>query len=247
MEPVSSSDTKEEREDVVTRRVNRVEGWRLLVLLPVAVLLRLWCATLRFRFEGEAEQVMRDTSRASVIIFWHNRLLASGEAWMRYRKKRKMAGLVSASKDGAWLAGFFRLLGILSVRGSANLRGSQAVRDLVALLHSGVDVAVTPDGSRGPVYKVKRGSLVVAQKADAPVKLFSTVFTKALRFRTWDGFYLPLPFSRVIVRGEQWANTEALAALDAERGLAEIVEGRLMAMTEDLPMPARNKKKPEST
>jgi len=216
----------------------RIHGWRLLALLPVAGCLRLLTATLRFRFAGDARAIMTDTSVPSVFIFWHNRLIIAATVTRRYRKKRPMAGLVSGSKDGAWLAAFFRLVGIRSVRGSRHQRATQALRDLMKAIQDGCDVAITPDGSRGPIYKAKKGSLLVAEKTGSPVVLVSATFSRARRLRSWDGFYIPLPFSEVTMHAERWENVAALAATAPEQPL-DILDNRLMAMTEDLPMPER--------
>ena len=43
-------------------------------------------------------------------------------------------------------------MGIKTVRGSQNFRGTQALREIYQHLGLDRDIAITPDGSRGPIY-----------------------------------------------------------------------------------------------
>jgi len=137
-----------------------------------------------------------------VFMLWHNRLFLAPECYRRYRNRRPIYALISASRDGAWLAAFFSLIGMRAVRGSSSRLGREAASLLVEVLREGRDVGVTPDGPRGPCYEFKPGALVVAQLAAAPVLLFGVKYHSAWRLKSWDGFYLPKPFSRVALRCE---------------------------------------------
>ena len=180
-----------------------------LLLLPIGFLVRIWGRTLRFRFRSEAERkVLEDQADPMVILLWHNRLFLASEIYRRHRSRRKVFGMVSASNDGAWLAAFFRMLGINSVRGSRHFRGTAALRSMMGKLSEGHDVAVTPDGSRGPFYEMKPGVLLLSKLAKCPVLLLSSRFSNAWRLKSWDQFYLPKPFSLVEIRCERLSNLE---------------------------------------
>ena len=217
-----------------TKKVNEVAGWRLLVLFPLAFLMRLWCATLRFRFPDESSrQAVEDTSKPLVCLFWHNRLFIAAEAYRRFRSKRRMFGLVSASKDGAWLAGFFKLIGIGAIRGSSSYGGTQAIRDLISALNDGHDITITPDGPRGPLYELKPGAFLVARKSQAPLLLGSCSFSSAWRLKSWDGFYLPKPFSTVTFHCKCYDSLDTLLEKYPETGGAQLLKQELMSMTHD--------------
>lgn len=180
--------------------VNEVTGWRWLLLWLLSVLLRVWVRTLRF--EAEAETVAR-LSKSDVpiaFVLWHNRLFLSPEIFRRYRTRRPLYGLVSASKDGAWLAAFYRMIGLLPVRGSSSNFGREAGRQLIELMRAGNDIGITPDGPRGPLYVVEPGVLVVTRRNDAPMVLLGAEFGPARRLRSWDRFYIPWPFTRIKLR-----------------------------------------------
>ncbi|HKK18923.1 MAG TPA: lysophospholipid acyltransferase family protein [Opitutales bacterium] len=159
-----------------------------------------WARTLRFRWGPEVQAIIDDPPASSVVILWHNRLFAAPEFFRRYFRKRRLATLISASGDGAWLAAFVRKLGMFPIRGSRYKRGPQAVREMLAAHKEGYDIAVTPDGSRGPMYDLKPGAVSIAMKTGAPFVMLSLNFSRAWRLKSWDRFYLPLPFSRIEVR-----------------------------------------------
>ena len=199
------------------------------VLLPLSLLMRLWCRTLHIEISREERRLIADTKESVVLAFWHNRLFVAAECARRLRKGRQACGLVSASKDGAWLAAFFKLVGIEAVRGSSSNRGATALRELVAAVQSGMDVAITPDGPRGPCYTVKQGPVHVARRAGAPLLIASCTFHSAWRLKSWDGFYLPKPFSRMTLHCKQLPCVDSLGD-DAAR----IIQAELMSITEDL-------------
>lgn len=163
-------------------------------------MLRVWGRTLRF--EADAATVARLTKSdvPQAVVLWHNRLFLSAEIFRRYRTQRRIHGLVSASKDGAWLAAFYRLIGIVPVRGSSSNFGREAGRALIEVMRAGDDIGITPDGPRGPMYTVEPGVLVVTRRNQAPMVLLGAEFTRAWRLKSWDRFYIPVPFSRVRMR-----------------------------------------------
>jgi lysophospholipid acyltransferase (LPLAT)-like uncharacterized protein len=108
-----------------------------------------------------------------------------------------MYGLISPSVDGAWLSSFFSLLGIGSVRGSSGRRGTSALDELQEKLQRGANVAITPDGPRGPAKKFKNGVAVLALRSKADVFLLAIKYGSFWMLNTWDKFLIPKPFSRV--------------------------------------------------
>lgn len=194
-----------------------------MVLWPLALLLRLWGASLRL--ETSAEDLRNYTKRDEPVamVLWHNRLFLAAEIFRRYRQPRPVYALVSASQDGAWLTAFFALIGLRAVRGSSHTLGREAANALVAVLRAGNDVGITPDGPRGPVYEFKPGALIVARLTRTPLLLIGADFESAWRFRrAWDRFYLPKPFSRVrmrceVVTVEQLADRHAATAMLQQR------------------------------
>ncbi|MBI2517297.1 MAG: DUF374 domain-containing protein [Opitutae bacterium] len=205
--------------------INEVRGWRRFLLWLAALLVRTWGRTLRFEADAETLRRLTFSAEPAAIVLWHNRLFLSAEIFRRYRTKRHVYGLVSASKDGAWLAAFYRMVGIQPVRGSSSNFGREAARVLIEKMGEGHDIGITPDGPRGPLYSVEPGVLVVTRRRNAPMVLLGAEFGRAKRLRSWDKFYVPWPFTRIKMRctllqpkdgaGEKLSADDVRAALQA--------------------------------
>jgi lysophospholipid acyltransferase (LPLAT)-like uncharacterized protein len=177
--------------------VHGLTGWRRAAVWPLTLLVRLWGRTLRFELSQEDRAVLEKKDESVAFVLWHNRLFVTPEVNRRYRQGRQLYCLVSASRDGAWLAAFFENVGMKTVRGSSSRLGREAASGLVSVLREGHDIGITPDGPRGPMYELKPGALIVPRRAQVPVLLLGAEFTRAFRLGSWDRFYLPMPFSRV--------------------------------------------------
>jgi lysophospholipid acyltransferase (LPLAT)-like uncharacterized protein len=205
--------------------VREIAGWRRALLWPFGLLVRLWGMSLRFEISPEDLRNYTKRDEPIAMVLWHNRLFLAAEILRRYRQPRPAYALVSASEDGAWLAAFFSLAGMRTVRGSSSRLGREAASALVEVLRAGHDVGITPDGPRGPCYDMKPGGVIVARRTRAPILLIGGEFFSAWRLRSWDRFYLPKPFSRVRMRGElvwpdQLADRDAALTTLRERLLA---------------------------
>jgi hypothetical protein len=176
--------------------------WRVGVAL-LASLLRLLALTLRYRVDDRAGYLADRLSGPAIILFWHNRIVAIPALYeRRTRRSRRVFVLTSASREGSLLALLLAHFGIGAVRGSSSRRASQAVREMAARIAAGEDAVMTPDGPRGPRYRLQPGPLFLAQKTGCPLVLVHIEYSRYVRFRSWDGFALPLPFARVDVSSE---------------------------------------------
>ena len=102
---------------------------------------------------------------------------------------------------------------------------------MLALHREGYDIGITPDGSKGPMYSFKPGAVAVALKTDAPFAMLSFCFSKSLRLKSWDQFFLPLPFSRLDVRLEIVERPATLGKDAKEVALA--LQEKMHFLTED--------------
>jgi lysophospholipid acyltransferase (LPLAT)-like uncharacterized protein len=218
--------------------IHGIPAWRGALIWPVAALVRLWLATIRFQVPEPDRAVITYTERPTIFILWHNRLFLASEIARRFRAGQSLYGLVSASKDGAWLAAFFSAVGMGSIRGSSSRLGKEAATASVAALRSGNDVGITPDGPRGPVYELKPGALIVARRAGTRVVLVGIDFESSWRLASWDGFHLPKPFSRVTLCFETIGPEE----LKDRDQAASALGARLVQMNPDRkPAPVRRR------
>ena len=175
---------------------------RLLAIVGTTIL-RVLLATVRLRFEDRSEFTKNGIKEPVIICFWHNRILGITLAFLKHYPHRLRKGvnvLTSASRDGEILADVMRRLGMAAVRGSSSRRGSRAMRELIVLIENGHDVAITPDGPRGPRYSFGPGAISLAQLTGCPLTPAHAKFSRSFRMKTWDGFIIPLPFSEIFVK-----------------------------------------------
>src|SRR5205823_4488752 len=77
------------------------------------------------------------------------------------------------------------------------LAGLVGLLGLVRHLRQGGEVALTPDGPRGPAERMKPGALAAAQHANALVIAAGARTSSAWWIQSWDRFCLPWPFAVV--------------------------------------------------
>jgi lysophospholipid acyltransferase (LPLAT)-like uncharacterized protein len=164
-------------------------------VVPVALFLRLWLATLRFRCNVER---IDDSEGPVVLLLWHDKLFVSSWIANRYFK-RPVTALISTSKDGAWLVAFFKFMGITAVRGSSNRRGAAALITLTRSMRAGSHAGITPDGPKGPALEFKSGAVSLARLTRSPFVVMGIRYHSCWRMQSWDRFALPVPFSKVEV------------------------------------------------
>jgi lysophospholipid acyltransferase (LPLAT)-like uncharacterized protein len=167
-------------------------------------LIRVVSASLRFRWNDRSGHFEQGSAGPTIYCIWHNRLALSMPAYFHYARKRNqtsgLAAMVSASKDGAFLAGILECFGVQPVRGSSSRRGPQALLELVSWTQRGYDVAITPDGPRGPRYVVQEGVMSLAQLTGLPILPCSFHLSWKIQANSWDRFQIPLPFARCEMR-----------------------------------------------
>ncbi|HTJ79320.1 MAG TPA: lysophospholipid acyltransferase family protein [Rariglobus sp.] len=212
--------------------VHALSGWRYLVLLPLAMILRAWTLSLKIEFSPLTRHQLGDIQQPVIFVLWHNRLFTAAEMFRRHGRNREVYGLVSTSRDGAWLEAFFSLAGIRSVRGSSHKRGREAALGLVEVLRAGHDVGITPDGPRGPLYQFKPGGTVIARRTGSPMVLLGSAYEGAWQVPSWDRFYLPHPFSRVRVAYDLVTSEE----IASDHFSIDQLEQKLRALNPDGPV-----------
>jgi len=159
-------------------------------------LIRLLAMTWRVRVENDAElRAARASGRRVIFTLWHGELLPL--LW--HHRGEGIAVVISEHRDGEIIAQIAERLGYATVRGSSSRGASRALIGLVRALESGLDVAVTPDGPRGPAHVFAPGAAIAAQRTGAPLALIRATASRAWRLKSWDRFLVPKPFAQVRV------------------------------------------------
>ena len=185
--------------------------------------------TMRFEeLNGERIRGLWERGENGIGAFWHGRLLMTPLVY----GGRGLKILISRHRDGELITRTVRHFGLETVRGSSTRGGIAGIKGLVRALQKGYDVAVAPDGPRGPRYKVQPGIIQLAKLSGRPIFPFTFSATPRKVLHTWDRFIIPFPFSRgVFVWGEPiWVDRAEgeeemkQKALLLERRLQEITE-----------------------
>jgi hypothetical protein len=160
----------------------------------VAWLIRAIAATMRFRVNDLAD-LESGSDRRYIWLFWHNRMFLMPWIHQGSFPGRPSGILSSPSGDGEIIAQTCEQFGFKAVRGSSSRGGAKAMRELAVLLKAGYDLGITPDGPRGPRYRLNPGVIKLAQLTGTMLLPVHVRYERAIRFKTWDGFLLPMPFS----------------------------------------------------
>jgi lysophospholipid acyltransferase (LPLAT)-like uncharacterized protein len=95
----------------------------------------------------------------SIVCFWHSRLLM-----MPFAKKwDPIKVLISQHRDGEFIARVIQFFNVGTIRGSYKKMSISSLREIIGNLKAGIDIAITPDGPKGPRYAVKNGIIDLAR------------------------------------------------------------------------------------
>ena len=153
----------------------------------------------RIRVHDHAGYLTGSHEGPVIIAFWHNRMLVMPLIYSRYYRRKGATVLTSASREGAMVERVVRSFGMDVVRGSSSRRGVVAALALKDRMEKGYDVIVTPDGPRGPCYRLGAGIVFLSQRSGQPVMPIRVDYSRYIELKSWDCFRIPLPFSRIDV------------------------------------------------
>jgi len=150
--------------------------------------------TTRARRVGEGHYLrFREEGTPVIFVFWHGQLLPL----IHYHRREDIVVLVSEHADGEYIGRVLQRNGFRTVRGSSTRGGTRGLRALIRSARAGHDLALTPDGPKGPVRVFKPGALAAAQVSGLPIIPMAVGVSSGWRFRSWDGFLVPRPLSTI--------------------------------------------------
>ena len=162
--------------------------------LAVAMTIPRWMSTLHFRgayYDHTVDPVYEDFQGPVIFLFWHEYI----PFLFHLRGRNNITMLLSQHRDADLLAIAAKHRGFGVVRGSSTRGGAAAVRDLVELGQS-TNIAITPDGPRGPRRKMAPGPIYLSSKLGIPLIAIGLGYDRPWRLSTWDRFAVPRPYSR---------------------------------------------------
>lgn len=165
-------------------------------VIPFVVywLMRCWFKTCRTTIHGyKGYQELLDSGEGTILSCWHYSIAFH---FYTQRKDRGVA-MVSASRDGEYIARLAGHYGFDTVRGSSNSQGMSALKKLLRKVKEGNNAAIVADGSQGPPLKLQAGAILLASRTGRPILPIVWSGDRYIAFDSWDRMILPKPFSRV--------------------------------------------------
>lgn len=194
-EPEETGGTRAPEADSRRERRRQIRN-RLLARFGGGVLSALG-GSLRIRIEnGEELQGFRDAGQPVILACWHAWILPLSHV----HRNEGVSVLVSRHSDGELIARLVEQKGYLTARGSSTRGGAKGLRELVRAARNGADLALTPDGPKGPPRRVKPGVIVAAQLTGCPIVPIGVGAGRSWRVGSWDRMAIPWPGTRLTVR-----------------------------------------------
>lgn len=143
-----------------------------------------------------AEQSLPFLNGEKQVIFasWHNRALLVHHLMPT---NPPLYALASAHSDGRLIGRLLMRFGFGNIYGSTAKGGDKALREMIRSLKAGHNLAISPDGPRGPAEQVSEGIVRLAMMTQTPVVPIAYSASRARRLRSWDRFMIAFPFSRL--------------------------------------------------
>ena len=159
-----------------------------------------------------------------LVAFWHGELLMQPFNYRKLKPNGKVSAMISEHKDGEAITKTVEYLGIHSIRGSSTRGGAKALIGAIKELKGGDDVAITPDGPKGPRFSIADGIVAIHKKTNAKILLFNCKSSKYWQFNSWDKFIVPKPFGRLDFYISEPLDVSSLEENEAK----ELIQKRLL-------------------
>ena len=154
------------------------------------------------KFEVHGEQHFKnaeENNKPILLCVWHGRMLYP--IFYVIKNRIKTWALASPHRDGAMMGNILSKWGVQIIKGSSNKQSENAVQQMQTIFTQDKKaiIAITNDGPKGPRHKAKKRSLEIAQQYNAQIITITGDSKKKWIFNTWDQFYLPKPFGKIII------------------------------------------------
>ena len=207
--------TPEERRERKTARMVAAGIWLIRSLA--------WTWRYRIRDDDDVRR-LRASNRPMIFALWHGQMLP-----LLYRHRGEgVTVLISEHGDGEIIARIATHFGFRTIRGSTSRGAARALLELVREIQSGNELAITPDGPRGPAKSFAPGTVIIAQRSGAPIVPAVVHVPFSWRLGSWDRFIIPKPFARITVAYGDAIEIDSANAREAA-GHAERVREAMVA------------------
>ena len=166
--------------------------WTIYIYLKFVYLTSKW----EFIWTDPTLKKKFNTLDGALLALWHNRLAFGMHIFKKYDN---VFALASLHTDGKIITDVIRAMNYGVIEGSTNRNPTRAVRSIINSLTLGNKIVITPDGPRGPAYKINSTITKIAYKYNKPLIPISCMATKYFTLNSWDKMILPKPFGKIVV------------------------------------------------
>ncbi|MCP4633818.1 MAG: lysophospholipid acyltransferase family protein [candidate division Zixibacteria bacterium] len=164
---------------------------------PLVIRLLGWTWRVDWKGEEKAEEIRVKGGRM-LYAFWHRGLLSLAYVY----RNRGVRVMISSHADGELLAATVKKMGFIPIRGSSTKGGMRAAREF-SKDESINDLALTPDGPRGPKMIAQPGAVYIASRGGFYLIPIAVDASSKWELNSWDSFVIPKPFCRLkVLAGE---------------------------------------------
>jgi lysophospholipid acyltransferase (LPLAT)-like uncharacterized protein len=155
-------------------------------------------SSLKWKIEDPYHFLQNEDQKPYLVTFWHNRILMIAYIYSQILPHRRAKTLISPSRDGEWITSIIEQFGFSAIRGSTSKKGALAFRELLQVVKKeNCDIGITPDGPRGPVYRVQPGVIRLSQLTGRPILPVTYHIQHKIELKSWDRFQIPIPLSEI--------------------------------------------------
>ena len=170
----------------------------------------------------------------AIGLLWHNRLLFFPTLFPRWERQHTMA-VISASRDGEYIADLCHYFGVESVRGSTKSGAVKVQLGANRVVQEGKYIIYTPDGPRGPKYHVSPGPIRLASENGIRIVPIAVNYSSYWELKSWDNFQIPKPWAKITLRLGPFFNVPPNLSKEELKWWCQEAERRMMAVTVDKP------------
>ena len=186
----------------IKRALGRVAIQVLVWVLPPVYGAYMWFVYATSKVEHVGTDVLwllRERYGGLVGPMWHQEVFTVAYAFRQYEGHT----LASKSDFGALITALLKWNGFVVFRGGstdARTRKQKILPEMIRHMQEvpGVAYGITCDGSAGPAYRLKKGSIVIAHACRKPMIVTRTWAKRRVDLGGWDRAYVPLPFNHIV-------------------------------------------------
>jgi len=145
---------------------------------------------------SEVLDSIKQSKTPVIFTFWHEHIMMMPCFVAGLQKTNAM---ISLHGDGEILSSIMEMFNLGLVRGSSSKGGGKVASEALRVLENGENVAITPDGPRGPRMKAASGAVKIAELSKCPIIPIGFASSFHKRLNSWDKFIVTYPFSKIVL------------------------------------------------